>query len=92
MSLSNYTYIKDTLSEAALCEQLAEECGELAHACLKKARKIRGENPTPLTENDIDDMIEEEFTDVMLVCNMLGLSIDFGTYYKKIDRWADRLS
>lgn len=92
MNLSNYTLIKDALSDAALYEQLAEECGELAHACLKKARKIRGENPTPLTSEDIDDMIEEEYTDVVLVCNILGLDIDNYTYSKKIDRWAERLS
>lgn len=92
MSLSNYTRILDTLSDAAFYEQLAEECGELAHACLKKARKIRGENPTPLSSEDIDDMIEEEYTDVILVSEMIGLSIDRNAYYKKIDRWAERLS
>lgn len=92
MSLSNYCFIKDELSDAALYEQLAEECVELAHACQKKARYLRDENPTPLSPNEIDGMIEEEFTDVMLVCNILGLSIDFDAYYKKIDRWADRLS
>ena len=91
MSQSNYTYVLNTLSRAAFYEQLAEECGELAHACLKKARKIRGENPTPLSSEDIDGMIEEEYTDVMLVCEMIGLSIDRDAYYKKIDRWAERL-
>lgn len=92
MSLSNYTHILDTISDAAFYEQLAEECVELAHACLKKARKIREENPTPLSSEDIDDMIEEEYTDVILVSEMIGLSINRDTYYKKIDRWAERLS
>ena len=92
MSLSNYTFIKDRLSEAALYEQLAEECCELAHACQKKARFLRGENPTPLTINDIDEMVDEEYTDVFLVTTLLGLSVDSCNYYKKIDRWADRLS
>lgn len=92
MSLSNYTYILDTVPHAAIYEQLAEECCELAHACQKKARLLRGENPTPLSSDEIDDMIEEEYTDVMLVCEMIGLDINRDMYYKKIDRWADRLS
>lgn len=37
------------IGEAALLEQLAEECAELAHVALKMARIIRGENPTPKT-------------------------------------------
>lgn len=92
MSLSDYTHILDTVPRAAFYELLAEECAELAHACLKKARKIRGENPTPLEEYDIDCMIEEEYTDVILVSEMIGLSIDRNAYYKKIERWSERLS
>lgn len=92
MSLSNYDFIRDQLSEAALYEQLAEECVELAHACQKEARFLRGENPTPLSPNEIDGMIEEEYSDVILVSNILGLAVDQDTYLKKIDRWADRLS
>lgn len=91
MSLSNYDFIRDQLSEAALYEQLAEECVELAHACQKEARFLRGENPTPLSPNEIDGMIEEEYTDVMLVSSLLDLDIDKTIYWKKIDRWADRL-
>lgn len=34
----------------AMLEQCAEECTELAQACLKLARKIRNENPTPATK------------------------------------------
>lgn len=91
MSLSSYDYILDNLSEAALYEQLAEECVELAHACQKKARLLRGENPTPLNEFEIDAMVEEEKTDVSLVCDLLDLHVWRDMYYKKIDRWAERL-
>lgn len=83
--------IKEELSEAAIYEQLAEECTELAHACLKKARKLRGENPTPLQEYDIDCKIIEEYTDVQLVSKLLGIDIDHGLYCKKFDRWYERL-
>ena len=41
--------IRELVPEAVLYEQLAEECNELAQACLKKARKLRGENYTPKT-------------------------------------------
>lgn len=36
----------------ALLEQTAEECSELAQACLKYARLLRQENPTPKTEQE----------------------------------------
>ena len=79
------------LSEAALYEQLAEECVELAHACQKKARKLRGENPTPLEMSEIDDNISEEFTDVSLVSKILDINADVRTYWDKYDRWCRRL-
>ena len=43
--------IKSKIPEAARCEQMAEECAELAQALLKKARKLRNENFTPKTMN-----------------------------------------
>ena len=89
--MSMEDHIKEALSEAAIYEQLAEECTELAHACLKKARKLRGENPTPLQEDEIDYKIVEEYTDVKLVSALLDIDIDQGLYCKKFDRWYDRL-
>lgn len=44
--------IIEEIGEAAMLEQLAEECTELAKAALKMARIIRKENPTPVTEKD----------------------------------------
>ena len=40
--------IIEEIGEAAMLEQLAEECTELAKAALKMARIIRKENPTPV--------------------------------------------
>jgi len=34
--------IVDRIGKPALLEQTAEECTELAHACLKEARRLRG--------------------------------------------------
>ena len=39
----------------AVLEQTAEECAELNHACLKMARKLRGENYTPATWEEISE-------------------------------------
>lgn len=85
------TVVTDALSDAALYEQLAEECVELAHACQKKARKLRGENPTPMEMVDIDDNVVEEYTDVQLVAGLLDVHIDLPLYWDKYDRWCKRL-
>ena len=44
--------IVETIGSAAVLEQLAEESAELAQAALKLARKLRGVNPTPKTEQE----------------------------------------
>ena len=88
--LANEQHIRDIISEASLYEQLAEECSELAQACLKKSRKIRGENFTPKSNSEIDQSILEEFTDILLVSNILKLHSDKEIYFKKAQRWVDR--
>ncbi len=88
--LSNEQTIREIISEPALYEQLAEECSELAQACLKKARKIRGENFTPKTDAEINQDILEEYTDVMLVGNVLKLHTDRELYSQKLQRWINR--
>ena len=57
--------IIEEIGEAAMLEQLAEECTELAKAALKMARIIRKENPTPVTEKEAIANIREEYTDVV---------------------------
>lgn len=83
--------IRAAVSRAALYEQLAEECAELAHAALKAARKMRGENPTPVFLQDTLDEVAEEATDVLLVAEILGLSTRPEYKRFKIERWAKRL-
>lgn len=90
--VSDKLYVCEKLSEAALYEQLAEECVELSHACLKKARKLRGENPTPIEMYEIDDSVEEEFTDVSLVSSLLDIHPNLHMYWEKYERWCQRLS
>ena len=81
----------------AVLEQLAEECSELAQASLKYARLLRGENPTPKTEQECLEALTEEMADVEL-CNSLlmgGDYVDFDAVMKLIEtkerRWHDRI-
>lgn len=56
----------EKIGEPAALELLAEECTELAHACLKLARVMRGENPTPKTKDECRKRVAEEIADVSL--------------------------
>lgn len=82
--------IRDDVSEAVLYEQLAEECTELAKAALKKARKIRGENYTPKTIDEIDKSIAEEFSDVYVCSRVLDIALDIPMCVYKLNRWVAR--
>lgn len=82
--------IRVLVPEAVLYEQLAEECNELAQACLKKARKLRGENYTPKTMEEINEALEEEYTDVQLCANACGLTVNRNAEYEKAIRWINR--
>ena len=82
----------------ALLEQCAEECSEFAQACLKMARKMRDENPTPKTKGELWENINEEAADVELCIESLLLSPVLSntemTHWKDIKRkrWDERLS
>ena len=90
--------IIDRIGKPALLEQTAEECAELAHACLKEARRLRGENPTPKTTPWCWLAISEELTDVQLCMELLegaGYGQDpvaaADQRAAKLLRWRDRL-
>ena len=63
--------ITEKIGIPAMLEQTAEECTELAHACLKLARIMRGANPTPTTEKEATDAVEEEVADVQICTSEL---------------------
>lgn len=87
--------IKDYIGIPALLEQFAEECCELSQASLKYARKLRGEDPTPKTENMILDNFHEELADVLVCIDELKFLIDnekiFNIKKQKSKRWYERL-
>lgn len=64
--------IIDKIGIPALLEQTAEECTELAQACLKLARKIRGNNPTPKDVPELIENLEEEGADVVICIESLA--------------------
>lgn len=65
------TEILKAIGTPALLEQCAEECAELAHACLKMARIARGENPTNKNELTAYEELIEEAADVELCLEAL---------------------
>lgn len=83
--------IRQRVPEAALYEQLAEECVELAHAALKLARVKRGENPTPVSAEEAMGAVMEEYTDVRLVAYVLEMGWDIEMFERKLLRWHERL-
>ena len=83
--------IRQKVPEAALYEQLAEECVELAHAALKLARIKRGENPTPVSVEEAMGAVMEEYTDLRLMAYVLEMGLDIDVFEKKLLRWYKRL-
>ena len=86
------------IAKPVLLEQAAEECTELSHACLKMARKMRGENTTPKTMEEIKHSLTEEIADVLL-CVQFIIDADLVDDQKidwiieeKHKRWISRLN
>ena len=92
--------VVDKIGVPALLEQTAEESIELAHACLKLARKIRGENPTPKTKEELCHNLNEEIADIRLcIDTMIDELVDIVSVVEimsvtkyKDQRWKERLA
>lgn len=91
-------YILEHIGTSAVLEQCAEECCELGQACLKMARKIRNQNPTPKNMSEIEESIKEEIADVSVCISVLMNGNDLITseeltriFDLKIGRWVDRI-
>lgn len=83
-------YMRDRIGDAAMLEQLAEECAELGKAALKMARIIRNENPTPVAETEAEDAIIEEFNDVVICAVELGYHSNPTIAKQKLERFKQR--
>lgn len=90
--------IVEEIGLPAVLEQTAEECMEFGHACLKLARKMRGENPTPAQSIDILKNICEEAADVdvcihALIREHVILTDEFYSIIRdKAARWETRIN
>ena len=81
----------EEIGEAAALELLAEECAELAHACLKLARIRRGENPTTAGEQATTRSVIEEMADVMICADAIRECEWYDTDFEFIvTRWKQR--
>lgn len=75
------------ISTPALLELMAEECTELAHASLKLARVLRGDNPTPRTVEECEQQLVEELADVRLVADRITNEPWFNETYISLFEW-----
>lgn len=80
----------------AVLEQCAEELAELTQAALKMARKLRGENPTPVTHSQAAEHLHEELGDVRLCLKVLDAAMGgdntAAVEAEKLRRWLDRIT
>lgn len=90
-------WILKEIGKPAALEQLAEELIEAAHAALKLARILRKENPTPASETDTRNALQEEIGDINLCLTVLEPYVSLyhpvtkATMLEKGDRWRKRL-
>lgn len=80
----------------AVLEQCAEELAELTQASLKMARKLRGENPTPVTHAQAAAHLHEELGDVRLCLKVLDVAMGgddtTAVEAEKLRRWLERIT
>lgn len=90
--------IVERIGIPAVLETCAEECSELAKACLKLSRKLRNEHPTPKTKDELIESLVEELGDVMTCMNVMMYEINLINNYavfrmaeSKRERWVERI-
>ena len=96
--MDNIDYIANNISELAVLMALAEEASELSKAAMKLARaKGLLDNPTPISVEQAEANLIEEYNDVLNCVTILdkvsGLSLkdDFALRPSKYLRWAERI-
>ena len=94
----NSKHVSDYIGLPAMLEQTAEECTELAFACLKLARFLRDENKVHgHTKEELIDSLTEECADTFICIDELIHinAIDICEYSKvinaKLGRMAERM-
>lgn len=84
--MSDKNILLDTIGTPAMLEQTAEEGLELAFACLKLARMLRGENGVHgYSKEELVENIEEEIADVIVCIGQMSGEI---VSNKNIAKWV----
>ena len=96
--MDNIDYISKNISELAVLMALAEEASELSKAAMKVARaKGLLDNPTPISVEQAENDLIEEYNDLLNCIVMLnkvsGLTVSENTVLRdsKYRRWAVRI-
>ena len=90
-------YVANNISELAVLMALAEEATELSKAAMKYARaKGLLDNPTPISVEQAEADLIEEYNDLLncidVLGEMSGLAIeDIDLRTRKCRRWAERI-
>lgn len=89
-------FIRKQIGQEAALLQLAEECTELAKACIKWVRAQSGINPTRNSLKECGDNFIEELADVI---NSMTVAVDNLNAYPikviaedKLNRWKESLN
>jgi len=91
LTYTDFAKIRSRTSRVSRFELLAEEAAELAAAASKYARILRGENPTPVSEETAWKILLEEYSDVVGVARTLLIEPSSPLIYDKYRRWVNRL-
>ena len=91
-------YVAENISELAVLMALAEEATELSKAAMKLVRaKGLLDNPTPISVEQAEADLIEEYNDLLNCIDVLGemssltISEDIGLRMRKCRRWAERI-
>lgn len=97
--MNDTKYIWEKLGKAEILCQLAEEAAELSQAALKLRRALTQKNPTPVTVEEAEEHLLEEFADVNVCLDVLFEGEEDDTYVDSVydracikeARWASRI-
>lgn len=90
--IDDKAYVLSHTDQRTLLEQLAEEAAELSQAALKLIRaEGLSDNPTPANVSIASEQLNEEFADVLMAADAIGIPILESWDNSKWRRWAARI-
>lgn len=98
--MTDLEYIAENLSDEDILCQIAEEAAELAKAALKLRRAMTRTNPTPMSIEEAEKNLIEEYSDSVVACVAYFMKHDLidrkyvdilEQSNNKYSRWAKRI-